>query len=200
MTTVLYLAHLNPLTNAHIEIINQLKNEGDIVKVMPVIFKIGEKEVTSKSFPFNFEIRKNMIESVFGDSVLITDDYTFDAPFKKYLPPLLSLKSWKLRRKILTGVKGDYYSYTGDKAEGYMLKLYRLKPKVGERRSLSAASVKEKMYDAVKGIETNWKKDVPDTVAKIIEDNWNVIEKYSKLEDKTRRVLGMKFPIEGWSE
>ena len=200
MTTVLYLAHLNPLTNAHIEIINQLKNEGDIVKVMPVIFKIGEKEVTSKSFPFNFEIRKKMIESVFGDSVLITDDYTFDAPFKKYLPPLLSLKSWKLRRKILTGVKGDYYSYTGDKAEGYMLKLYRLKPKVGERRSLSAASVKEKMYDAAKGIETDWKKDVPDTVAKIIEENWDVIERYSKLEDKTRRVLGMKFPIEGWSE
>jgi len=200
LTTILYLAHLNPLTNAHIEIINQLKKEGDVVKVMPVIFKLGEKEVTSKSFPFNFEVRKKMIESVFGDSVLITDDYTFDAPFKKYLPPLLSLKSWKLRRKILTGVKGDYYSYTGDKAEGYMLKLYRLKPKVGERRSLSAASVKEKMYDTVKGIQTDWKKDVPETVAKIIEDNWDVIEKYSKLEDKTRRVLGMKFPIEGWSE
>ena len=81
-----------------------------------------------------------------------------------------------------------------------MLKLYRLKPKVGERRSLSAASVKEKMYDAVKGVKTDWKKDVPETVAKIIEDNWDVIEKYSKLEDKTRRVLGMKFPIEGWSE
>ena len=191
---------MNPLTNAHIEIINQLKKEGDVVKIMPVIFKLGEKEVTSKSFPFNFEVRKKMIESVFGDSVLITDDYTFDAPFKKYLPPLLSLKSWKLRRKILTGVKGDYYSYTGDKAEGYMLKLYRLKPKVGERRSLSAASVKEKMYDAVKGVKTDWKKDVPETVAKIIEDNWDVIEKYSKLEDKTRRVLGMKFHIEGWSE
>lgn len=191
---------MNPLTNAHIEIINQLKKEGDIVKVMPVIFKLGEKEVTSKSFPFNFEARKKMIKSVFGDSVLITDDYTFDAPFKKYLPPLLSLKSWKLRRKILTGVKGDYYSYTGDKAEGYMLKLYRLKPKVGERRSLSAASVKEKMYDQVKGVKTDWKKDVPETVAKIIEENWDVIEKYSKLEDKTRRVLGMKFPIEGWSE
>lgn len=177
-----------------------MKKEGDVVKVMPVIFKLGEKEVTSKSFPFNFEVRKKMIESVFGDSVLITDDYTFDAPFKKYLPPLLSLKSWKLRRKILTGVKGDYYSYTGDKAEGYMLKLYRLKPKIGERRSLSAASVKEKMYDAVKGVQTDWKKDVPETVAKIIENNWDVIEKYSKLEDKTRRVLGMKFPIEGWSE
>ena len=200
MTTILYLAHLNPLTNAHIEIINQLKKEAKIVKVMPVIFKLGQKEVTSKSFPFNFEIRKKMIESVFGDSVLITEDYTFDAPFKKYLPPLLSLKSWKLRKKILAGVKGDYYSYTGDKAEGYMLKIYRLKPRVGERRSLSAASVKEKMYDSVKDKKLDWKEDVPEGVGKIIEDNWDVIEKYSKLEDKTRRVLGMKFPIEGWSE
>ncbi len=200
MTTILYLAHLNPLTNAHIEIINQLKEEADSVKVMPVIFMLGGKEVTSKSFPFNFEIRKNMIESVFDNSVLITDDYTFDAPFKKYLPPLLSLKSWKLRKRILTGVKGDYFSYTGDKAEGYMLKLYRLKPRIGERRSLSAASVKEKMYDTVLGKKSDWKADVPEGVVNIIEENWDVIKKYSKLEDKTRRVLGMKFPIEGWSE
>jgi nicotinamide mononucleotide adenylyltransferase len=188
------------LTNAHIEIINQLKEDAETVKVMPVIFKLGEKEVTSKSFPFNFEIRKKMIESVFGDSVLITDDYTFNAPFKKYLPPLLSLKSWKLRKKILTGVKGEYYSYTGDKAEGYMLKLYRLKPKIGERRSLSAASVKEKMYETVLGKNSNWKEDVPESVGKIIEEHWDVVEKYSKIEDKTRRVLGMKFPLEGWSE
>lgn len=160
----------------------------------------GDKEVTAKSFPFNFDTRKKMIEAVFGDSVSITDDYTFNAPFKKYLPPLLSLKSWKLRKKILTGVKGDYYSYTGDKAEGYMLKLYRLKPQIGERRQLSAASVKEKMYDQVLGNNSDWKADVPEAVGKIIEENWDVIEKYAKLEDKTRRVLGMKFPIEGWSE
>ena len=97
-------------------------------------------------------------------------------------------------------MKGDYFSYTGDKAEGYMLKLYRLKPRVGERRSLSAASVKEKMYDTVLGKKSNWKTDVPESVRKIIEENWDVVEKYSKLEDQTRRVLGMKFPIEGWSE
>jgi len=200
LKTILYLAHLNPLTNAHIEIINQLKEEADTLKVMPVIFKLGEKEVTSKSFPFNFEVRKKMVESVFDDSILITDDYTFDAPFKKYLPPLLSLKSWKLRKRILNGVKGDYYSYTGDKAEGYMLKLYRLKPKIGERKSISAASVKEKMYDAVSNGKSDWKTDIPESVRIIIEENWDVIEKYSKLEDKTRRVLGMKFPIEGWSE
>ena len=200
MTTALYLAHLNPVTNAHVEIIKELKKEADIVKVMPVIFKYEDREVNSKSFPFNFETRKKMLESIFGDSIKITDDYAFLAPFKKYLPPLVRRKSWKLRKQILNGVKGDYFSYTGDKAEGYMLKMYRLKPKIGERKSLSAASVKEKLYDAVLEKNSNWKEDVPKEIVKIIEDEWETIEKYSSGEDMTTRVVGMKFPKEGWSK
>ena len=200
MTTALYLAHLNPVTNAHVEIIKELKKDADIVKVMPVIFKYDNREVNSKSFPFNFETRKKMLESIFGDSIKITDDYAFLAPFKKYLPPLVRRKSWKLRKQILNGVEGDYFSYTGDKAEGYMLKMYRLKPKIGERKSLSAASVKEKLYDAVLEKNSNWKEDVPKEIVKIIEDEWETIEKYSSGEDMTTRVVGMKFPKEGWSK
>ena len=200
MTTALYLAHLNPVTNAHVEIIKELKKEADIVKVMPVIFKYDDREVNSKSFPFNFETRKKMLESIFGDSIKITDDYAFLAPFKKYLPPLVRRKSWKLRKQILNGVEGDYFSYTGDKAEGYMLKMYRLKPKIGERKSQSAASVKEKLYDAVLEKNSNWKEDVPKEIIKIIEDEWKTIEKYSSGEDMTTRVVGMKFPKEGWSK
>ena len=200
MITALYLAHLNPVTNAHVEIINELKKNADKVKVMPVVFKSGDKEINSKSFPFNFEIRKKMLESIFDDSILVTDDYAFFAPFKKYMPPLLSPRSWELRRQILKGVQGDFFSYTGDKAEGYMLKLYRLKPKVGQRKTLSAAAVKESLYDSALGRETNWKNDVPESVEKIIKENWDIIKKFSNLEDKTTRVLGMKFPKEGWSE
>ena len=200
MTTALYLAHLNPVTNAHVEIIKELKKDADIVKVMPVIFKYEDREVNSKSFPFNFETRKKMLESIFGDSIKITDDYAFLAPFKKYLPPLVRRKSWKLRKQILNGVEGDYFSYTGDKAEGYMLKMYRLKPKIGERKSLSAASVKEKLYDAVLEKNSNWKEDVPKEIIKIIEDEWETVEKYSSGEDMTTRVVGMKFPKEGWSK
>ena len=200
MTTALYLAHLNPVTNAHVEIIKELKKEADIVKVMPVIFKYDDREVNSKSFPFNFETRKKMLESIFGDSIKITDDYAFLAPFKKYLPPLVRRKSWKLRKQILNGVEGDYFSYTGDKAEGYMLKMYRLKPKIGERKSLSAASVKEKLYDAALEKNSNWKEDVPKEIVKIIEDEWETVEKYSSGEDMTTRVVGMKFPKEGWSK
>ena len=194
MTTALYLAHLNPVTNAHVEIIKELKKEADIVKVMPVIFKYDNREVNSKSFPFNFETRKKMLESILGDSIKITDDYAFLAPFKKYLPPLVRRKSWKLRKQILNGVEGDYFSYTGDKAEGYMLKLYRLKPKIGERKSLSAASVKEKLYDSVLEKKSNWKEDVQEQIVTIIEEEWKTVEKFANQEHQTTRILGMKFP------
>ncbi|MCH8914390.1 MAG: hypothetical protein IIA82_00835 [Thaumarchaeota archaeon] len=200
MITALYLAHLNPVTDAHVEIILDLKKEADIVKVMPVVFKYGDREVNSKSFPFNFKTRKKMLMSVFGDSIQITDDYAFFAPFKKYLPPLLRRRSWKLRKQILQGVEGDFFSYTGDKAEGYMLKMYRLKPRIGERKLISASSVKEKLFDAALGKESTWKEDVPKSIAKIIEEDWKTVEKFANIEDMTTRVVGMKFPKEGWSK
>jgi len=200
LITALYLAHLNPVTNAHVEIITELKKEADVVKVMPVVFKNNDEEVNSKSFPFNFETRKKMLISVFGDSIQITDDYAFIAPFKKYLPPLLRRKSWRLRKQILSGVEGDFFSYTGDKAEGYMLKIYRLKPKIGERKSISASSVKEKLFDAALGKESSWKEDIPESIVKIIEEDWKTVEKFANMEDKTTRVAGMKFPKEGYSK
>ncbi|QMU54327.1 MAG: hypothetical protein GKS07_05110 [Nitrosopumilus sp.] len=200
MITALYLAHLNPVTNAHVEIISELKKDADIVKVMPVVFKDEDREINSKSFPFDFETRKKMLMSIFGSTIQITDDYTFFSPFKRYLPPLLTPKSWRLRKQILKGVEGKFFSYTGDKAEGYMLKFYRLKPKVGERKSLSAASVKEKMYDAALEKESSWKEDVPEKIVRIIEDNWKTVEKFAAIDDMTTRVVGMKFPKEGWSK
>ena len=200
MITALYLAHLNPVTNAHVEIISELKKEADIVKVMPVVFKDDDREINSKSFPFSFETRKKMLISVFQDSIKITDDYAFFAPFKKYLPPLVRSRSWKLKKQILQGVEGDYFSYTGDRAEGYMLKMYRLKPKLGKRKSLSASSVKEKLFDAALGKESTWKNDVPESIIKIIEEDWKTVEKFANMEDKTTRVVGMKFPKEGYSK
>jgi len=56
LTIAIYLAHLNPVTNAHVEIIEELKKENKVV-VMPVRFLNEEKEVNSRSFPFDFEIR-----------------------------------------------------------------------------------------------------------------------------------------------
>lgn len=197
MTIAIYLAHLNPVTNAHSEIIKDLTKSDEVV-VMPVRFLIDGNEVNSKSFPFTFELRKQMLESVFGDSITVSSNYTFHAPFKKYFPPLVSRGSWELRKEILSEIEGDY-TYTGDKAEGLMLKIYRLKPKVGQRKKLSATSVKNDMYDSVSGNKNDWEKQVPKSVAEIINKNWNIVEKFASSEDNTMRVLGMKFPREGYT-
>jgi len=186
------------MTNAHVEIIEEQKKENKVI-VMPVRFLNGEKEINSKSFPFSFETRKKMIESVFGDSVTVSSNYTFFAPFKKYFPPLISPKSWALRKQILQEVDGDYFTYTGDKAEGLMLKLYRLNPKVGTRKSISATSVKNEMYAAAQGDKSSWEKFVPSSVANIINENCEIIKKYASEEDMTTRVAGMKFPKEGYN-
>ena len=198
MTIAIYLAHLNPVTNAHSEIIKDLTKSDEVV-VMPVRFLIDGNEVNSKSFPFTFELRKQMLESVFGDSITVSSNYTFHAPFKRYFPPLVSRGSWELRKEILSEIEGDYYTYTGDKAEGLMLKIYRLKPKVGQRKKLSATSVKNDMYDSVSGNKNDWEKQVPKSVAEIINKNWNIVEKFASSEDNTMRVLGMKFPREGYT-
>jgi len=196
LTVAIYLAHLNPLTNAHVEIINDLKKEDKVI-VMPVVFLDDGVEINSKSFPFSYEIRKKMLTLVFGDSIEVSSNYTFHAPFYRYFPPILSPYSWKLRAQILDGIGDDYYTYTGDKTEGLMLKAYRLNPRVGTRKALSASSVKDKLYEAANGKKIDWKGDVPEPVAKIIEENWDVVEKYANSEDMTTRVAGMKFPKAG---
>ena len=199
MATALYLAHLNPVTNAHVEIITELMAEADRVKVMPVVFRDGGGEINSRSFPFTFEQRRDMIGAALGGGVEVTDDYTFEAPFRRYMPPLLAPKSWGLRRRILRGVGGDYFTYTGDRAEGYMLRIYMLRPRVGRRRPLSAASVKEKMYRAAAGEGGgDWRRDVPRGVARVVEGGWDAVERFAGAEDRTTRVAGMKFPKDGY--
>ncbi|MGI0062606.1 MAG: hypothetical protein ACREBA_09175, partial [Nitrosotalea sp.] len=104
MAVSIYLAHLNPVTKAHVEIINELKKDSK-VRVFPVIFRIDGNEINSKSFPFSYELRKKMLESVFGDTISISSNYTFYSPFLKYMPPLLSPYSWNIKKQILDGIK-----------------------------------------------------------------------------------------------
>ena len=197
MTVAIYLAHLNPVTKAHVEIIEELKKEND-VRVFPVIFISKGKEISSRSFPFNFELRKKMLQVVFGNSITVLPNYTFSAPFIKYMPPLFSPFSWNIKKQILDGISGDYFTYTGDKAEGFVLKLYGLKPRVGTRKTISASVVKEKMFDAVLRKDSDWENYVPTEVVKIIRENWDIVKKYSTAEDLTYRILGMKFPKHGF--
>src|ERR671921_2866987 len=97
---IIYLAHLNPMTNAHKSIILRLKKDYHVY-VLPVRFIKDGQEVNTKSLPFSYQLRKQMVESVFGDSVAVLPDYAFHAPYSKYMPPLLSSRSWELRNRII---------------------------------------------------------------------------------------------------
>ena len=197
MTVAIYLAHLNPVTNAHVEIIEELKEKNE-VRVMPVIFINKDKEINSRSFPFGFELRKKMLQSVFGSSISILSNYSFYAPFAKYMPPLLSPFSWRIKKQILGSLTDDYFTYTGDKAEEFVLKLYGLNPRVGIRKTTSASFVKQKMFEAALGKDTDWENYVSPEVVKIIRENWDIVKKYAASKDCTYRIFGMKFPSNGF--
>ena len=189
------------MTKAHESIISTLQKDYRVY-VFPVRFIKDGQEINTKSFPFSYELRNKMVQSVFGDSVVILPDYTFYAPYIKYLPPLLSLHSWELRTGIISQIKESrFVSYTGDKAEQLMLKAYRLKPLKANRLQISSSSVKEELYrQAKEGTNgfNGWLAKVPEPVADIIKRNWDVVDKFARTEDSTTRVMGMKFPKEGY--
>ena len=198
----LFMGHLNPFTNAHAEIISLLKEEYSVY-ALPVRFLLDGKEVNTRSFPFSYELRREMIQSVFGNSVTVLPAYTFVAPFRSYLPPILSRKSWTLRRILINAINEKHFvSYTGDRAERLMLHVYRLNPLQAERLSISASSVKDLLYsEALRGkgaANTDWRDMVPKQVASLIERHWSVVEQFASKEDGTKKVLGMKFPLEGY--
>jgi hypothetical protein len=199
-SAAIYLVHLNPMTNAHKSIISTLKKDHHVY-IFPVRFIKDGREVNTKSFPFSYELRKQMVESVFSGSVTVLPDYTFYAPYIKYMPPFLSSRSWELRNQIITQINEErFVSYTGDKAERLMLKAYRLNPLKADRLEVSASSVKEKLYRQVVegGTDEQWCGKVPEVVAEIIKKNWNIVDKFARIEDSTMRVMGMKFPKEGY--
>lgn len=198
----IYLAHLNPMTKAHESIISMLQKEYQVY-IFPVRFLRDGKEINTRSFPFSYELRKQMVEAVFGNSVVVLPNYTFHVPFIKYMPPLLSSRSWDLRNQIIAQIKEDkFVSYTGDKAERMMLKLYKLNPLKADRLEISASAVKDELYRrALEGTNdknSGWQSSVPVAVANIINKNWEIVEKFSRIEDNTIRIMGMKFPREGY--
>lgn len=207
-----YLAHLNPLTIAHTNIISLLLHKNYNVYIYPVRFLKNDKEINTRSFPFPYEIRKEMIESVFGSntSINISPDYSLESPFIRYLPPLISPVSWLLRNQILRNVKEkEFVSYTGDIAERITLTFFRLKPLKARRHAGSASNVKELLYKQaitefegprreLKHIENSWHEKVPNGVVDLIERHWDIIKDYAKSTDHTLKVLGMKIPKEGF--
>jgi hypothetical protein len=201
---IIYLAHMNPLTKAHQTIISSFLKKDYGIYIFPVRFLKGGKEINTRSFPFPYKIRKDMVESVFShnNNISILPDYTFFYPFIKYLPPLISPYSWVLRNQIVRNIKeNDFVAYTGDEMESIALKLYKLHPNKFKRLEISASNVKEMLYlQAIKGTVNEaeaWHDKVPEEVATLINENWEIIEKYARSPDFTMRLMGMKFPKEG---
>ena len=56
------------------------------------------------------------------------------------------------------------------------------------------------MYDSVLEKKSDWKEDVPEQVVTIIEEEWETVKKFANQEDQTTRIVGMKFPKEGYSK
>jgi hypothetical protein len=230
----LYLAHLNPVTNAHQKIISLLAKDYHVY-VFPVVFLKEGREINTRTFPFSYELRKKMLLSLFDyhDNVEILPNYKFVSPFIKYLPPILSPYSWSMRSKILHDVLEDrFISYTGDTAERIALRFYNLHPIKAKRLEISSSNVKDLLYrealgklgkveinlniengldhsdgnnnqnyhrdqDIENGLRESWQKMVPKTVFHIITENWNIVEKFAQSVDKTIKIFGMKFPMEG---
>ena len=95
------------MTTAHESIISRLKKDYGMY-IFPVRFtrRTGGKH---KELPVFVPATKQMVESVLGDSVVVLPDYTFYAPYNKYMPPLLSSRSWELRNQIITQIKEERF-------------------------------------------------------------------------------------------
>jgi hypothetical protein len=208
----IFLAHINPLTISHEIIIkNLLQNYS--VHIFPVRFLKNNLEVNTRSFPFSYEIRKQMIlESFdFNEDIHVHGDYAFHSPYLQYFPPFVSPAFKKLRSKILINIQeNSFITYTGDRAERVLLSIFGFNPVKANRQVISSTNVKNLLYNSVvhedersADIEYNqenvrWNDFVSPKVVEVIKRNWDTIRTFSISKDETIRVMGMKFPKNGF--
>jgi hypothetical protein len=262
-TAAIFLAHLNPLTISHEKIIQNLLQNYKVVYVFPVRFLKNGQEVNTRSFPFSFEVRKQMILDSLGDhdNIRVFGDYAFSSPYLKYFPAFGSPSFKNLKKSIVVNIEeSSFITYTGDRAERLLLKLFGFNPIKANRETISSSTVKSLLYDsaaaaaatgsmpqsqskspssslsasfppshssissatappqpsssnhsnkgscntgnaaAENGISEpkEWTDFVSPKVIEIIYKNWKIVEKFSNSQDQTIRVLGMKFPKDGF--
>jgi len=208
-TAAIFLAHLNPLTISHEKIIQSLL-ENYKVYIFPVRFLKNNREINTRSFPFSFEIRKQMILESFDydKDITVLSNYTFTSPYIRYFRPIISPPFQKLKKNIISGIQeSKFITYTGDRAERLLLKLFGFNPIQANRQVISSTNVKNLLYKSAlsfkmlsrsNNIDWEWNNYVSPNVSNIIRNNWNVIEHFSNSADKTIRVFGMKFPKDGF--
>jgi len=147
-TAAIFLAHLNPLTISHEKIIQSLL-ENYKVYIFPVRFLKNNREINTRSFPFSFEIRKQMILESFDydKDITVLSNYTFTSPYIRYFRPIISPPFQKLKKNIISGIQeSKFITYTGDRAERLLLKLFGFNPIQANRQVISSTNVKNLLY------------------------------------------------------
>ncbi len=208
----IFLAHINPLTVSHESIIrNLLQNYS--VYIYPVRFLKDGIEVNTRSFPFSYEIRKQMIVESFNyhKNIHVLGDYAFLSPYIQYFPPFVSPAFKRLKNNIILNIQeNSFITYTGDRAERVLLSLFGFNPVKANRQVVSSTSVKNLLYKSVlssrnlnpneesKSNDLKWHEFVSPKVGQVIEDNWDTVKNFSITKDETIRVIGMKFPKNGF--
>jgi hypothetical protein len=211
-TAAIFLAHVNPLTISHEAIIrNLLQNYS--VYVFPVRFLKNDVEINTRSFPFSYEIRKQMILESFdyNENIHVIGDYAFRSPYVQYFPPFISPAFKRLKDKIIFNIKeNSYITYTGDRAERILLSLFGFNPIKANRQIISSTNVKNLLYNSVirqndldssndsQNNTFNWLDFVSPKVGEVIMKNWETVKNFSISKDETVRVMGMKFPKNGF--
>jgi hypothetical protein len=208
----IFLAHINPLTVSHESIIrNLLQNYS--VYIYPVRFLKDGLEVNTRSFPFSYDIRKQMILESFNyhKNIHVLGDYAFLSPYIQYFPPFVSPAFKRLKNKIILNIQeNSFITYTGDRAERVLLSLIGFNPVKANRQVISSTNVKNLLYESVLSAENlnkneesrsndlKWHEYVSPKVGQVIENNWETIKNFSITKDETIRVMGMKFPKNGF--
>ncbi len=208
----IFLAHINPLTISHESIIQKLLQDYS-VHIFPVRFLKDNLEVNTRSFPFSYEIRKQMIlESFdFNENIHVHGDYAFHSPYIQYFPPFVSPAFKRLKNKIMINIReNSFITYTGDRAERVLLSVFGFNPVKANRQVISSTNVKNMLYDSVMhqnrlsdDIELTqdgmkWNDFVSPKVVEVIKKNWETVRIFSISKDETVRVMGMKFPKNGF--
>jgi hypothetical protein len=208
----IFLAHINPLTISHEAIIQKLLQDYS-VHIFPVRFLKDNLEVNTRSFPFSYEIRKQMIlESFdFNENIHVHGDYAFHSPYIQYFPPFVSPAFKRLKNKIMINIReNSFITYTGDRAERVLLSVFGFNPVKANRQVISSTNVKNMLYDSVMhqnrlsdNIEftqdgMKWNDFVSPKVVEVIKKNWETVRIFSISKDETVRVMGMKFPKNGF--
>lgn len=211
-TAAIFLAHINPLTISHEAIINNLLQNYSVY-IFPVRFLKNDVEINTRSFPFSYEIRKQMILESFDydENIHILGDYAFRSPYVQYFPPFVSPAFKRLKDKIIFNIQEDsFITYTGDRAERILLSLFGFNPIKANRQIISSTNVKNLLYNSVirqKDLEPSndsqnddlkWLDFVSPKVGEVIINNWDTIKNFSISKDETVRVMGMKFPKNGF--